>query len=266
MIACDTLPASELVQEKASRSSRVTHRHTVGQLERNERIEKYFHLVEKVLTNVMRNLPSHVNADDLRSAGVVGLISAAERFNPAQAGAFAGYASIRIRGAMLDELRRFDPSSRSARARSRKIQAAVEQVEQELGRPATNEEVSAKLGIPVAQLAEWRESSGPIRVISLDIHSESDTPTCGSLHEMIADDNAECVRASMEKEELLKLLSERMEQLPQIEKQILAFYYFEDMRFAEIGEALNLTESRICQIHKQSMTKLRTVISAKRQS
>jgi RNA polymerase sigma factor for flagellar operon FliA len=83
---------------------------------------------------------------------------------------------------------------------------------------------------------------------------------------MIADDNAECVRASMEKEELLKLLSERMEQLPTIEKQILAFYYFEDMRFAEIGAALNLTESRICQIHKQSMTKLRTVISAKRQS
>jgi RNA polymerase sigma factor for flagellar operon FliA len=241
------------------------NRHTTAELERNERIERYYPLVEKTLARLRCKLPSHINADDLRSAGIMGLVAAAERFDPAQAGAFAGYACLRIRGAILDELRQVDPCSRRSRLRERKIQAATQEAAQTLGRTPTDVDVSTRLQISVRELSEWRAATVIGHLVSLDVQTDQNSATAHSLHEIIPDHDQECVRDTMEKQELLELVSNRITELPTIEKQILSLYYFEGMRFAEIGAAFNLTESRVCQIHKQAVGKLRAFIRSARE-
>jgi len=214
-------------------------------------------MVREVLGKMQRTLPSHVDADDLHGAGVMGLVAAVERYVTEQSHTFSGYAYISIRGAILDELRRMDICSRRVRQRAKPIDAAIETKAQILGRVPTDEEVSAELQIPVADLQKWRERASAIRVVSLDACSETDASTGGWLHEIIPDNEQQSVREVMEKEDLLKLLTQRIADLPELQKKVLAMYYFEEMRFAEIGVAFDLTESRICQIHKQAVTKLR---------
>lgn len=232
-------------------------------IERNKHIEQYLPLVDSVLAKVRRNLPAHIDSDDLYSAGVTGLIAAAERYNPEQADSFIGYVRLRIRGAMLDELRRLDPSTRNSRLRARKIQVAVQAIEQAVGRAPTDQELSNQLKISPAELDRWRGRSAPVRMISLDGHPDDGSGQRSSLHELLPHDH-EGVRETMEREELKELLTARIGSLPAQQKRILAFYYFEGMSYAEIGQALDLTESRICQIHKQAVGSLRLYIQSLR--
>ena len=234
---------------------------TSAERARNGLIEEYLPLVRTVLGRVQRNLPSHVDIDDLHSAGVAGLIGAAERFDPAQAVTFVGYACLRIRGAIFDEMRRADTCTRRSRTRSRKIEAAVLEIEQELGRAPTDEELSRKLGISLAELRKWRNAAKPARIISLDAEAPSDD-TGNPLHELIADDNQEDVRETLQRDEMKELMAQQIAALPDLPKKVLAMYYFEDMRFGEIAEVFDLTESRICQIHRETVTKLRKSMRA----
>jgi len=236
---------------------------TVAQAERNSRIEQYLPLVGNVLTQMSRNLPTHIDTDELYSAGITGLIAAAERFNSEQAQTFQGYVCLRIKGAMLDELRRLDPTPRKSRALTKKIQVAVQEIEQELGRAPFDREVSERLKISVTELEQWRRRSAPVQLMSLDRQAESDASTGSTLHEMLADDT-EDVRATMEKEELQQLLTDRIAAMPVQQKRVLVFYYFEAMTFAEIGLALDLTEARICQIHKHAIANLKSYLRSLR--
>ena len=266
MIATLTSPITESHHQEEEFSPVTSfNRHTPEELDRNERIETYFHLVDKILAKVRAKLPAHINADDLRSAGVMGLVAASERFDPAKAGAFPGYACLRIRGAILDELRRIDPCSRRSRGREKKIQSATQELAQSLGRTPTDEELSTRLQIPVSELLQWREATAAGRLISLDVPCETGSSIGSSLHEVLPDHEQESVRDAMEKKELLELMSDRIAELPVMEKQILALYYFEEMRFGEIGVAFGLTESRVCQIHKQAVLKLRAFIRSARE-
>jgi RNA polymerase sigma factor for flagellar operon FliA len=233
--------------------------------ERNERIERFLPLVAQVLSKIRRTLPPHADIDELYSAGVTGLISAVERFVPSQANSFPGYVCLRVRGAILDELRRLDPCSRSSRSRSRKIQQAILEVEQELGRAPTDRELSAQLKITVAELERWREITTPVRLLSLDAPVDSDSDSSSALHEAIADTEHTCVRDRMEHQELLDLLTDRMGALPEIQQRVLSMYYFDGMRFAEIGGVFDITETRVCQIHKEAVRKLERVIRSAQQ-
>jgi RNA polymerase sigma factor FliA len=264
MIATDNSPSTDIGQEDVSsfllpESDRLTPQ----EIERNERIEQHFPLVEKVLGKMRRKLPSHLNADDLRSAGILGLVAAAERFTPEQANTFAGYACLRIRCAILDELRRVDPCSRRSRRLAKKIHLATQEASQALGRSPSDEEVSAKLEISCAELERWREAATPITVISLDVGPNVETSD-GSLHEVIADDNQTGARETTEKEDMLQFLTARITELPELQKKVLALHYFEGVRFAEIAAAFDLTEPRIYQIHKQAVAKLKSLVRAER--
>jgi RNA polymerase sigma factor for flagellar operon FliA len=228
---------------------------------RNGLIEEYLPLVRTVLGRVQRNLPSHVDIDDLHSAGVAGLIGATERFDPAQAATFVGYACVRIRGAILDELRRSDSCTRRSRTRGRQLQAAVLEIEQAMGRAPTDDELSGKLGISPAELRKWRNAAKPVRIVSLDAEAPSDD-TGNPLHELIADDTQEDVRETLQRDELKELMAQQIAALPNLPKKVLAMYYFEGMRFGEIAEVFDLTESRICQIHRETVTKLRKSMRA----
>ncbi len=223
---------------------------------RNRLIETYLPLVEKVVTVVRRRLPEHVDHDDLHSAGVMGLIGAVQRFDHAQTTTFEGYARLRIRGAVLDELRRNDSCSRRSRAMAKRIAAATQEISQEKGRPATDTEISARLNLRVPELQRFREAGESSRVVSLDA-SAGGASDDKALHESIADASHDSVIETMQKEELQQLLAERMAELPAMEKKILALYYFERMKLAEIAEIFGVTESRISQIHKKTVTALR---------
>jgi RNA polymerase sigma factor for flagellar operon FliA len=220
-------------------------------------IERYLPLVRNVVDRIKLNVPAHVDADDLYSVGITGLIAAVRKFDPEQGSTFASYAAMRIRGAILDELRRMDWCPRRARARSRKLKTAINDVEQKLGRAATDKEVCASLGLSDKEYQKWVEESKPVTFVAIDQHAEGEEGEGASLHELLADETDVTGRDNLEKAELLQLLTQRIAELPDIPKKILAMYYFENMRLAEIAAVFGLTESRICQIHAQTILGLR---------
>jgi RNA polymerase sigma factor FliA len=220
-------------------------------------IVRYLPLVRNVVDRIKLNLPAHVDADDLYSVGITGLIAAVRRFDPEQGNTFASYASTRIRGAILDELRRLDWCPRRARARSRKLKSAITDVEQKLGRAATEDEVCTALGISREEYSRWLEEAKPVTFIAIDQHADGDDGDGASLHELLADESDVTGRDNLEKAELLQLLAQRISELPDIPRRILAMYYHEQMRLAEIAAVFGLTESRICQIHSQTILGLR---------
>ena len=220
-------------------------------------IERYLPLVRNVVDRIKLNVPAHVDADDLYSVGITGLIAAVRKFNPEQGSTFASYAAMRIRGAILDELRRMDWCPRRARARSRKLKTAINDVEQKLGRAATDKEVCASLGLSDKEYQKWVEEAKPVTFVAIDQHAEGEEGEGASLHELLADEADVTGRDNLEKAELLQLLTQRIAELPDIPKKILAMYYFENMRLAEIAAVFGLTESRICQIHAQTILGLR---------
>ncbi len=237
---------------------------TSGPFDEKELIERYLPLVRNVVDRIKLNLPAHVDADDLYSVGATGLMAAVRKYDPEQNSTFAGYASMRIRGAVLDELRRLDWCPRRARAKAKKIKEAINEMEQKLGRPATEEEVRNNLGLSVKDYAKWMEEAKPVCFIAIDQTSDGESGSGASLHEMIADTSEVPVRERMEQEELMQLVARRIETLPEIPRKILAMYYHENMRLAEIAVVFGLTESRICQIHSQTVLSLRACIQRER--
>jgi RNA polymerase sigma factor for flagellar operon FliA len=227
------------------------------QVDEKELIERFLPLVRNVVDRIKLNLPAHVDADDLYSVGITGLIAAVRKFDPQQGNTFPSYASMRIRGAILDELRRMDWCPRRARARSRKLKNAINEVEQQHGRAATDAEVCSLLGIGPKEYEKWVEEAKPVTFIAIDQVGDGENGPGASLHELLADENDQTGRDNLEKAEMLKLLTQRIAELPDIPKKILAMYYFENMRLAEIAEVFHLTESRICQIHAQTILGLR---------
>jgi RNA polymerase sigma factor FliA len=220
-------------------------------------IVRYLPLVRNVVDRIKLNVPAHVDADDLYSVGITGLIAAVRKFDPNQGSTFASYAAMRIRGSILDELRRMDWCPRRARARSRKLKNTINDVEQKLGRAATDVEVYSALGITPKEYEKWVEEAKPVTFIAIDQSADGEEGEGASLHELLADDADKTGRDNLEKAEVLQLLTQKISELPDIPKKILAMYYFENMRLAEIAEVFDLTESRICQIHAQTILSLR---------
>src|ERR1051326_74996 len=169
----------------------------------SELMERYLPIVRNVVDRIKMNVPAHVDADDLYSVGITGLIAAVRKFDPEQTNTFASYAAMRIRGAILDELRRMDWCPRRARARSRKLKSAINEVEQKVGRAATDEEVSAALGLSAKEYSKWVEEAKPVTFIAIDQTADSEDGPGASLHELLADDSDVTGRDNLEKPELV---------------------------------------------------------------
>ena len=237
---------------------------TSGAVTEKDLIERFLPLVRNVVDRIKMTLPMHIDADDLYSVGVTGLLAAVRKYDPEQGNTFASYAAMRIRGAVLDELRRMDWCPRRTRARARKLKESINQLEQKIGRTANEDEICEALGLSHKEYAKWLEEVRPVTFIALDQHAEGEESEGASLHELLADDNDKTGRDGMEKSELLQLLTQRMTGLPDIPRKIIAMYYFENMRLAEIAEVFGLTESRICQIHSQTILGLRSFLGRAR--
>ncbi len=214
----------------------------------------YASLVKFVAGRLAAGLPKSVDTGDLVSAGVFGLMNAIDKFDPANGAKFETYAIPRIRGAILDGLRALDWVPRSVRSRSRSVQDAIAQLEHQLGRTPTDEEIAAELKITVEELEKWLSdiaagSVGPLDHVAID-------NTAAEANAQIQPGRA------MEEGELRDAMRAEISKLPEREQAILILYYEDGLTLSEIGDALGVTESRISQIHTKAVLQLRSRLAA----
>lgn len=225
-----------------------------------ELLEQFLPMVRYVVNRLAKNLPSHVDLDDLHSIGVLGLLEALRNHNPGQAKTFPAYARTRIRGSIVDELRRMDSLPRSARSKARALEAAIRKLEQKYGRVPTDKEVRRHLGLDGRAYQRMMKQVQPVTLISLDQPVESSDDTV-DLHDALPDESKELCWEQMQQEELQELIGEELGRLPERHKKIVAMYYHENMRLCDIAQVFELTEARICQIHAEALSILRKQVT-----
>jgi len=227
----------------------------------DEFLKAHLPLVRRVIDRMKASLPAQVDGEDLGSVGVIGLVQAARSYRADQGASFSTYATLRIRGAVLDELRRMDWMPRRARGKAKELKETVNQLEQQLGRIATESEVAGAMSLSLEEYGELLDAVRPITCLELDgLASDEDDET--TMHELIADESQTSAVTQIEHKELLALMAARIGQLPDMQKKVLALYYYEEMRLAEIAQVFGVTESRICQIHTQAVLGLRTYLKS----
>jgi RNA polymerase sigma factor FliA len=224
-------------------------------------LENYLPLVRSIVERMRRKLPSHVETDELYSIGVTGLVAAARNYRPSREGTFAAYAATRIRGAILDELRRRDWMTRATRSKAKRLDSAISKLEQEQGGNFSQDSLRAEMQMTENELTDLMEEVRPVKFVSMDGIDEQFEFEDHSMREIIPDDSCIPALDALERKEVLSLLAQRMAELPDMPKKVLAMYYYENMRLSEIAACFGLTESRICQIHTQTIGLLRNYIA-----
>jgi RNA polymerase sigma factor for flagellar operon FliA len=227
-----------------------------GQLDNSALLKQYSTLVRRLAHQMIAKLPANVEIDDLIQVGMIGLNDALSRFDTAQGVQFETFATQRIRGAMLDELRGSDWMSRGDRRHQRSIEAAVHRLEQRLQRAPTEGEIAAEMGL---KLAEYQELLGKVRGTQL-VYLEDMSGDEGDedfLDRHIADEEANPL-GRLSDRKMREALIAAIENLPEREQYIMSMYYEHDMNLKEIAAVLGVTESRVCQLHSQSIARLRT--------
>jgi RNA polymerase sigma factor for flagellar operon FliA len=213
--------------------------------------------VKFIADRLAAKLPPSVERDDLYGAGVIGLIDAVERFDPSRGVAFTTFAEMRVRGAILDNLRSTDWASRTMRRRAREIQAAYAQLEQDRGGAVTEAEVASHMKISIAELRESLQDIRGLKITNLD---ERDEETGLSLSDLITDNSMSPLDA-LGKAEYRQSLSRAVDKLPDRERQVIALYYIEELTMKEIGDVMGVTESRVSQLRSQAIVRLRAHLS-----
>ncbi|MCS6970760.1 MAG: FliA/WhiG family RNA polymerase sigma factor [Planctomycetota bacterium] len=220
-----------------------------------QEVLRHLPLVHTVVERIAVHLPPHIEREDLLQAGVIGLIDALRRYDPARDNAFSTYAVLRIRGAVLDELRARDWVPRGARERAKAYQQAVSELSQELGRLPNDEELARRLGIRPEDLPEYEAQSALAAQVSLDA-PVGDDATVGDMIVRQDDELADPAR-NLEAEDRRRLLARMLATLTEQERLVIKLYYYENLMMKEIAAILGVTESRVCQIHGRVIALLR---------
>ena len=232
-----------------------------GQLGRDALIKQYVPLVQRLAHHMIAKLPPNVEVDDLIQVGMIGLAEALSRYEPSQGVQFETFATQRIRGAMLDELREGDWLSRGSRKSQKDIEKAVARLEHRLGRAPVESEIAAELGLP---LADYQGLLGRVRGAQL-VYLEDmggngqgeDDDGFLDRHAAVADTEADPM-SLLKDQRLRTALVAAIDTLPERERFIMGMYYEQDMNLKEIAAVLGVTESRVCQLHSQSIARLRS--------
>ncbi len=214
---------------------------------RPEPTEDYIPLVWKVARQIARRIPSHVDVRELVGAGTLGLMAALDRYDASRCDRFASYAEIRIRGAILDQLREMDSMPRWARSKRKRIDAETNRLQNALGRVPDSSELANALGMTPTQLNRMK-----VDVDSADVRGGVDLDDCTS--------REPGPEGALEHRELRARLAEAIEQLSPRHQQLLSLYYVDHLKLRELGEIFGVTESRVCQLHAQVVTRLRNAI------
>jgi RNA polymerase sigma factor for flagellar operon FliA len=231
---------------------------------RRRLVEHYVGLVKFVASRLAVGLPHYVEFTDLCSAGLLGLIQAIDHFDVSRGYKFETYAVPRIRGAILDELRAQDWFPRSLRRKARRLEKAYATLESRLGRAATDNEVSRELGVPLAEFHRLVAQVSVATIVSLDADTQQDERgSLARLSETVPDTQGEHPEQALADRELREVLSQTLAELPEKEQLVLTLYYYEELSLKEIGAILEVTESRVCQIHTKAIFRLRGKVSRK---
>ncbi|MEW6754759.1 MAG: FliA/WhiG family RNA polymerase sigma factor [Candidatus Latescibacterota bacterium] len=226
--------------------------------ERQGQLVEYLPLVKYIAGRLAVGLPRSVEMDDLINAGVVGLIEAHHHFDAAKGVKFETYASLRIRGAILDELRGMDWVPRSTRARAREIERVIARLEGDLGRSPTEVELAEGLGVTLGEYYVMIDDVSSATLLSLDeltYGDDEDKPV--ALVDTVRSQNQPSALANLEREEMRDLLAESLGELSEQERLVVALYYYEELTLKEIGQVLELSESRVSQLHTKAVLSLR---------
>ena len=225
---------------------------------RRELVNIYSRIVKYVAGRMAIGLPHYVEFNDLISAGLLGLIQAIDNFDHNRGIKFETYAIPRIRGSILDELRSQDWFPRSLRRKAKQLEEAYSTLEVKLGRPATDAEVARELSIDLTELDTMVGEVSIATIMSLDADTSGDeSEQSSSLGEFLADPRTDDIEQILAKQEMKELVGQRMTELPEKEQLVLVLYYYEELTLKEIGEILDVTESRVCQIHTKAILRLK---------
>lgn len=228
-----------------------------GSTDKEQCLKEYAPLVKRIAYHLMAKLPGSVSVDDIIQAGMMGLLEAASRYDELRGAQFETFASQRIRGAMLDELRQSDWMPRSVRRDMRRIESALNKLQQRLGRQPNESEVAKELDIPLAEYQQLLyESRGAMLLYYEDFHDEDDE---GFLDRFNTDDNADPLEL-LQDEYFRDALIKAINNLPERECMLMGMHYEQSMNLREIGEVMGVSESRVCQLHSQAVARLRSML------
>ncbi|MEA4849766.1 MAG: FliA/WhiG family RNA polymerase sigma factor [Clostridiaceae bacterium] len=220
---------------------------------REELILKYTYLVKYVAGRLYASYGNNVEFDDLVSYGIFGLIDAIDKYDFARGVKFETYAQLRIRGAIIDQLREIDWLPRSVRQKSKELEKAYYELESKLGRPATDEEVADSFGLSVEDFQKKIQNITAYSIVSLDDLLEQKREVTSSEE----DKQVETPENVVENEELREILASTINTLPEKEKKVVSLYYYEELTYKEIGKLLNISESRVSQLHTKAIIRLK---------
>lgn len=223
-------------------------------------IEEYIPLVKYLAHRISIKLPNHVEIDDLVNSGIIGLIDAIEKFDPSRGIKFKTYAEFRIRGAIFDGLRSLDWVPRSVRKQKKMVEQSYAALEQKLGRHATDEELSESLGIDLSELYKILDNLKGVNLgkfVELNNNDSQSSMDGDAAIAFIPDRSTDDPYHKFQKHELTEILAEAIRNLPDKERYVVSLYYFDELTMKEIGTVLDITESRVSQLHTKSMLRLR---------
>jgi len=224
---------------------------------RDELLEEYAPLVRRVAYKLAARLPHSVEIDDLMSSGVIGLIDAIEKFDPTKSTNFRSYAEIRIRGAILDELRHLDWVPRSVRKRANEIEQTYVRLERDSEEPVTERHVAKELGLSLTDFHALADRVKPMTIVSFEDLNLGGASEPRNVLGCMRDDNSPDPHGLMVLARLRDGLADSLDALPEKQRLVLSLYYFEDLNLKEIGRILGVTESRISQLHSMAVLQLR---------
>ncbi|MFW5782828.1 MAG: FliA/WhiG family RNA polymerase sigma factor [Candidatus Muiribacteriaceae bacterium] len=233
--------------------------------DRKKLIEEFAPLVKKIAGRISINLPASVDVNDLISYGIFGLLDAIEKFDSDKNVKFEYYAARRISGSIYDELRKLDWAPRSLRAKAKRLERAISELEQELGRDVNDREIAEKLEISSEELEDLFRDSRKTLLLSLEeffVNSTDDMDKASFLEDKKVDDPEQLAQQNAVKE----IIVSAIERLSYNEKLVITLYYYNEFTLKEIALTLGLTESRVCQIHSRTISKLRARLSKHRKS
>jgi len=210
-------------------------------------VTRHAELVKRIAYHLAGRLPASVDVEDLIQAGMLGLLEAAANYASDRGASFETYAGIRIRGAMIDALRKLDWAPRSVHRKARAVASAVRDIEKESGRDARDSEIAERLGVPLEEYYTIVQDAASCRLASLD-----DTVTATAATEPCADPFSEVADESFR-----AALAQAIAGLPEREKLVMSLYYSDGLNLKEIGAVLKVTESRVCQLHGQALVRLK---------
>lgn len=219
-------------------------------IDEGELVSRYGEMVKRIAYHLVARLPTSVDVNDLIQGGLIGLIESARQYSNDKGASFETYAGIRIRGAMLDELRKSDWAPRSVHRLARNAAKAMHEIEQATGREARDVDIAKKLSISLSEYHEISADAARCQVLSMDAGAQDDDA-------IDYPDASSGPMEQLQQNEFQSVLADNIGKLPEREKLVLSLYYDEEMNLREIGATLNISESRVCQIHGQALLRLK---------